>query len=454
MLKQVLPWSQHISSLLTLAIPVCLSNMGNIFVDLTDNYFVGQLPERTEAQAAISMAFAVYHFVLVLLIGTSYGLTPIVAAAVATGNKAHIGKHLQHALVINLGISLVLFTVLALSSPLFHYANKPEAVIDIAIRFLNVSILSMIPLSVFFTFKQFAEGMSDTRTAMVISISANLLNILLNWLLVFGNAGFPKLGVMGSCWATFISRAAMAVAMFAYIRLSKRYRDYRLSLWPAQWNGSIVREQLKIGVPSGLMFAMEVAAFTMPAFFIPGTAELAAHRSALLLASMTYLISSGLSAAAAIRTGHFLGLAQMRNVRRAGMSAVLVAVGVMSTAALCFIVFNHELPAIFNKNADVIAAASTLLLIGAVFQLFDGIQVTAQGALRGIKDTLVPGYIAFTAYWLVGLPLSYILCVPAGMGASGVWIGFVFGLMVSSGGFLWRFVKLTGKNKEVVLQPQ
>ncbi|MGL5891022.1 MAG: MATE family efflux transporter [Bacteroidia bacterium] len=443
MLQTAAPWSQHISKLLTLAIPVCLSNVGNIFVDLTDNYFVGQLPERTEAQAAISLSFAVYHFVLVLLIGIAYGLTPIIAEAAAQNNKASISKHLQHSLVLNLGISIILFVILSFSSPLLHYADKPEEVTDIAIRFLNVTILSMIPLSVFFTCKQFAEGMSDTRTAMVISIAGNLLNILLNWILVFGNWGVPKMGVMGSCWATFIARTTMAVAMFLYIRLSMRYRTYRLRIWPEVLEWQTIRGLLKIGVPSGVMYAMEVAAFAMPAFFIPGTAELAAHRTALLLASMTYLVSSGLGAAATIRTGHFLGLGEMRNVRRAGMSAVLIALCVMSIAALCFILFNNELPAIFNKNKDVINAAAVLLLIGAAFQLFDGVQVTAQGALRGIKDTLVPGYIAFVAYWVVGLPSSYLLCVHAEMGAAGVWLGFILGLTVSAGGFLWRFVYLT-----------
>lgn len=450
MLQTVTPWSKHFSSLLSLAVPVCLSNVGNIFVDLTDNYFVGQLPERTEAQAAISLSFAVYHFVLVLLIGISYGLTPIVAEAAAQGNNKFISKHLQHSLVLNLGIALILFTVLSFSSPLLEYADKPAEVTDIAIRFLNVTILSMIPLSVFFTFKQFAEGMSDTRTAMVISIAGNLLNILLNWIFVFGNWGFPKLGVMGSCWATFIARTSMAVAMFLYVRLSLRYRAYRLRIFPEIWEWSLVRSQLKIGIPAGVMFAMEVGAFAMPAFFIPGTAELAAHRTALLLASMTYLVSSGLGAAATIRTGHFLGLGELRNVRRAGMSAVLIALCFMLAAAVCFILFNKQLPAIFNQNADVITAAATLLLIGAAFQLFDGIQVTAQGALRGIKDTLVPGYIAFAAYWVVGLPSSYLLCVTAGLGATGVWLGFILGLIVSAGGFLWRFVYLTKPASKLV----
>lgn len=439
MLTTVTPWSSHFRQLLSLAIPVCLSNMGHIFVDLADNFFVGQLPERTPSQAAISLASGAYHFILVLLIGLSYGLTPIVAAASATNDKDKIKTHLRHSFLMNVVTAVGLFTVLAFCAPLLHYANKPADVTDRAIGFLNVIMFSMLPLSVFFTFKQFAEGMSDTRVAMYITIGANVLNIALNWALVFGNLGLPRMGMMGSCWATFIARCLMAVAMWLYIRRSPRYVAYRFRLLPGGWSWAIAREQLRIGIPAGLMFAMEVGAFSLPAFFIPGTVDLAAHRISLSLASMTYMISSGLSAAATIRTGYYLGLKELHNVRRAGLSAVLLAGLFMSLAALSFLVFNRSLPAIFNDEAAVISAASGLLLIGAAFQLFDGIQVTAQGALRGVQDAIVPGIIAFVAYWVVGLPASYLLCVPFALGAKGVWLGFILGLSVSSVGFLWRF---------------
>lgn len=425
-----------------LALPVCLSNVGHITVDLADNYFIGQLANKTAGQAAVSLAGAFYIFILVMLIGVSYALTPIVAelnAKKEADAKEKIKMHLRHSLLLNLASAGVLFIVLWLTAPLLHYAGKPEDVTTLAIKFLSVIMLSMIPLSIFFTFKQFTEGMSDTRTSMFVTIGANALNIALNYCLVFGELGFPEMGVMGAAWATFFSRCMMAIVMLLYVRYSKRYSEYRFSFWTGKYNNAVFKQQLKIGIPSGLMFAMEVAAFAIPILFIPDTNQLAAHRLAISLAAMTYMISSGLGAAAAIRVGHFVGMGQRNEMRRAGFSAVFLSFAFMCGAAVSFILFRHELPALFNDEAPVLHYASMLLLVAAAFQLFDGTQVTAQGALRGLKDTVYPGYVAFVAYWIVGLPVSYILCIPMEMGAIGVWIGFIAGLSVASVGFVRRF---------------
>jgi MATE family multidrug resistance protein len=337
----------------------------------------------------------------------------------------------------------LLFVVLWLASPLLHHAGKPADVTELAIKFLSVTMMSMIPLSVFFTFKQFAEGMSDTKTAMWVTIASNVMNIALNYCLCFGKLGFPEMGVMGAAWATFFSRCMMAVVMLLYVQLSLKYSEYRLSFWTGKYERSIFRTQLKIGIPSGLMFAMEVAAFAFPIMFIPETTQLAAHRVALSIASLTYMISSGLGAAAAIRVGHYVGTGERTEMRRAGFSAILLSFGFMCFAAIVFILLRQWLPAQFNNEAPVLNYAATLLLIAAAFQLFDGTQVTAQGALRGLKDTVFPGYVAFVAYWIIGLPLSWFLCIPMGLGAIGVWYGFIAGLSVASVGFILRFHRLS-----------
>lgn len=436
-------WKSHLLQTGLLALPVCLSNVGHITVDLADNYFIGLLATKTMAQAAVALAGAFYVFILVLLIGVSYALTPLVAELNAKGDKETIKTHLRHSLLLNLSTSVLLFVVLWLGGPLLHLTNKPTDVVELAIRFLSVTMMSMIPLSIFFTFKQFAEGMSDTKTAMWVTIGANALNIFLNYCLCFGKFGLPELGAMGAAWATFTSRCMMAVVMLLYIRYSKKYSEYKFSFWTGKYDRSIFKTQLKIGVPSGLMFGMEVAAFAVPILFIPETAQLAAHRVAISLAAMTYMISSGLGAAAAIRVGHFVGTNERTEMRRAGFSAILLSFGFMCFAALLFILFRQWLPAQFNDEPAVLNYAATLLLIAAGFQLFDGTQVTAQGALRGLKDTVYPGYIAFVAYWIIGLPLSYFLCIPMGLGAIGVWYGFVAGLAVASFGFIHRFHRLS-----------
>jgi multidrug resistance protein, MATE family len=436
-------WRSHYWATLLLAAPVCLSNMGHIFVDLADNYFIGQLTEKTVGQAAVSLAGSFYIFILVLMIGVSYSITPLIAEANAQNKKEEIAGHLRHSLLVNFLFSIFLVIVLMLAAPLLHKTDKPNEVVELSIRFLNVIMFSMIPLSIFFTCKQFTEGLSDTKAAMYVTVGANLLNILLNYLLVFGHWGFPRMGVMGSCWATFIARCAMAIAMVIYIWYNKNYKQYRTSFRFGNYDRAVFREQLKIGIPSGLMFSMEVAAFSMPTLFIPEVNQLAAHRISLSLASMTYMVSSGLGAAATIRVGHYLGLNDRLGYRRAGFSAVFLSICFMLIGAICFIVFRRELPAIFNTDENVLSVAAPLLLIAAAFQLFDGMQVTLQGSLRGMQDAIAPGYIAFVAYWIVGLPSSYILCIPFGLGAIGVWYGFVFGLLVASMGFLWRFHRLT-----------
>lgn len=444
-------WKYHFLQTILLAVPVCLSNVGHITVDLADNYFVGQLPERTIGQAAISLAGSFYVLVLVLGIGVSYSLTPIVAELNAKKDKAGIATHLRHSLIINLVTTAGLFAILFFCSGFLRYTGKDPEVVDIAIKFLNVIMLSMIPLSVFFTFKQFTEGMSDTRTAMVITIAANALNIFLNYLLVFGKFGFPQMGIMGSCWATFISRTLMAISMFAYVRFGKKYSGYRVNLFSGKTSRDIFKEHLRIGIPSALMFGLEVAAFSIPTLFIPDSSQLAAHRLALSLAAMTYMVSSGLGAAATIRVGHYVGMNDQLAIRRAGFSAILLSISFMMMSALMFIIFRNELPAIFNEETDVLNYTAVLLLIGAAFQLFDGTQVTAQGALRGLKDTVYPGWVAFIAYWLIGLPISWLLCVPLEMGAKGVWYGFVAGLIVAAIGFILRFNKLSRlKTAEVI----
>lgn len=440
---EILSWKNHYRATILLALPVCLSNVGHIAVDLADNFFVGQLANKTNGQAAVGLASAFYILVLVLAIGISYGITPIVAEANAKGDHKRISDHLRAAFLQNSSVAIILVMVLSFCAPLLRYSDKPAEVVELSIRFLNVIMMSMIPLSIFFTCKQFAEGMSDTKAAMFITVGANLLNILLNWLLVFGNWGFPEMGVMGSCWATFIARCAMAIGMLAYIFHHKRYRIYRNAFQFSAFSWKILKEQLRIGLPSGLMFSMEVAAFAVPTLFIPDSAQLAAHRISLSLASITYMISSGLGAAATIRVGHFIGKNEKRNYRRAGFSSIFLSLMVMSIAALLFILFRRQMLMGFNDDQNVLQYAAPLLLIAAAFQLFDGTQVTTQGALRGLQDTVVPGIIAFVAYWLVGLPASWIFCVHCNLGAIGVWYGFVLGLATAAFGFLWRYHSLT-----------
>ncbi|MFY9310981.1 MAG: MATE family efflux transporter [Bacteroidia bacterium] len=422
-----------------LAYPVVLSQLGHIMVGVVDTAMVGQI--GTVPQAAVALANSLYVLVLVFGLGVSYGVTPLVAAADSAKNHLENAQLLKHSIIINALIGILLFVLLLIVSPVLHLFNQKQEVVDLAIPFLNVMMLGMIPLSIFSGFKQFAEGLSDTRTAMIITIGSNLLNILLNYLMIFGHWGFPEMGLMGSCWASFISRVVMAIVMFLYVYYNKRFKVYWQNFNFKAVSIPIAKNILAIGVPSGLQWLFEVGAFSFAVIMIGWISPVAqaAHQVALSIASVTYMMASGLSAAASVRVGNKLGLGDRNGLRMAGFSAFRMVLAFMGVMALSFILFRNQLPVLFNKDQGVISMASSLLIIAAFFQLSDGVQVVGLGALRGMKDVKIPTVITLIAYWMIGLPISYVFAFVCGYGVAGVWYGLSLGLTLAAVLLFWRF---------------
>ncbi len=427
-----------------LAYPVVISQLGHIMVGVVDTAMVGQI--GTIEQAAVALSNSLYTLVLVFGLGVSYGVTPLVAVADSSKNHKENAALLKHGIFINTILGILLFVLLFAISPVLNLFNQKQEVVDLAIPFLNVMMLGMIPLCIFSGFKQFTEGLSFTRIAMWITVGSNLLNILLNYLMIFGHWGFPEMGLMGSCWASFISRVAMALAMFAYVYYDKHYKIY----W-SEFNFRIrdffridkvlTKKILAIGVPSGLQWVFEVGAFAFAVIMIGWISPdaQAAHQIALSIAASTYMMASGLSAAASVRVGNQLGFKSREGVRIAGFSAFAMVVVFMSLMALLFILLQHFLPTLFSKESNVISIASALIVIAAFFQLSDGVQVVALGALRGMKDVKVPTIITLIAYWAIGLPMSYVFGFTMNLGVEGIWYGLSLGLTIAAVFLLWRF---------------
>ena len=427
-----------------LAYPVVISQLGHIMVGVVDTAMVGQI--GTIEQAAVALSNSLYTLVLVFGLGVSYGVTPLVAAADSSKNHKENASLLKHGIFINTILGVLLFVLLFAISPILNFFNQKQEVVDLAIPFLNVMMLGMIPLCIFSGFKQFTEGLSFTRIAMWITVGSNLLNILLNYLMIFGHWGFPEMGLMGSCWASFISRVAMALAMFAYVYYDSHYKIY----WE-EFNFKIrdffridkllVKKILAIGVPSGLQWVFEVGAFAFAVIMIGWISPdaQAAHQIALSIAASTYMMASGLSAAASVRVGNQLGLKSREGVRTAGFSAFAMVLLFMSLMALLFVLFQHFLPTLFSKESNVITIASSLIVIAAFFQLSDGVQVVGLGALRGMKDVKLPTIITLIAYWGVGLPMSYLFGFKMNLGVEGVWYGLSLGLTIAAVFLFWRF---------------
>jgi MATE family multidrug resistance protein len=313
---------------------------------------------------------------------------------------------------------------------LLQFMNQPADVVAEANSYMKILALSVIPFLLFQVYRQFLEGISVVNPPMIIAVIANLFNAFSNWCLIFGNLGFPALGLDGAGISTFLTRTLMAIVLMYYVISSPRFAAYNPSLRYQMINWKIIKKVIAIGLPSGLQYFVEVGAFAFSAVMIGwlGAVPLAAHQIAINLASISYMIVLGIGSAGTIRVGGALGRKNIIEMRRAGFTAIGVAISLMFCFAIIFITLRNFLPTLYVDELPVIELASSLLIVAALFQLFDGTQATAIGVLRGLTDVKVPLVISFGAYWLLGVPAGYILAFVFELGTLGIWLGFLVGL--------------------------
>lgn len=428
-----------------MAYPVMLSQLGQVAVGVADSMMVGRLGALE--LAASSLANSIFFVLLMFGIGISMGLTPLVSKAYGKGKTHQISRLFSNSLLINFLTSLVMLGLVLLFSRNLNLLNQPEEVEALALPFLLIITASLVPLMVFQAFKQFVEGLSQTKQAMFITIAANLVNVFLNWLLIWGHWGFPELGFLGAAWATLISRVLMMVLMGAYVLFSKRYEDFGLRILRFKPNWTLCQRILKIGVPTGFQFIFEVSAFSAAAIMMGwiGVNALAGHQIALNLASISYMMATGLATAGMIRVSHYIGKEDFKGMREAGMVAFGMVATFMFVCALLFFVLRFFLPTLYIDDPQVISLAASLLVLAGLFQLSDGIQVVGLGVLRGLEDVKVPTLVTFFAYWGLGLPLGYFLAFSLGFAEKGIWIGLLIGLTLTAGMLLYRFNRLSNR---------
>ncbi|MFZ9188378.1 MAG: MATE family efflux transporter [Algoriphagus sp.] len=426
-----------------LAYPVMLSQLGQVAVGVADSMMVGRLGALE--LAASSLANSIFFVILMFGIGISMGLTPLVSKAYGKGKTNQISRLFSNSLLINFSTSLVLFGIVLIFSQNLSILGQPEDVKDLALPFLLIITASLVPLMVFQVFKQFLEGLSQTKQAMFITIAANLVNVFLNWLLIWGYWGFPELGFLGAAWATLISRVLMMVLMGAYVLYSKRFADFGLRILGFKPNWTLCQRILKIGIPTGFQFIFEVSAFSAAAIMMGwiGVNALAGHQIALNLASISYMMATGLATAGMIRVSHYIGKEDYKGMREAGMVAFGMVATFMFVCALLFFLLRFFLPTLYIDDPQVISLAASLLVLAGLFQLSDGIQVVGLGVLRGLEDVKVPTIVTFLAYWGLGLPLGYLLAFKVGFAEKGIWIGLFIGLTLTAGMLLYRFNRLS-----------
>ncbi|QNE38728.1 MATE family efflux transporter [Hymenobacter sp. NBH84] len=435
----------HIKPTLLLAYPVVLSQLGHVLVNVCDSVMVGHIDPPALAAtslAAISLGVSTSTVGLVLGLGVSLGITPLVAAANGRRDVPALGRLLVNGVWLCLAAGLVLALLGFALTPLLRYLNQPAAVEALARPWIQVLFLSYVPLMLFQAFKQFAEGLGLTRQAMYLSIMANVVNAFLCYVLIFGHFGIAPMGLMGSAWATLTARILMAVLMGTYVLRAARLQPYREAA-STQFLPDVVtlRRLLGLGAPIGVQMMFEMGAFSFSAIMIGwlGATPLAAHQIAINVASVTYMAASGIAAAATVRVGNFYGFGDGPGARQAGFTAYWLTFLFMGTMGLILVAGRQVIPYLYNDTTLVVEQAAGLLLIAALFQVSDGLQVVGLGALRGLEDVKVPSIVALLAYWAVGLPIGYGLGFGLGWGATGVWVGLLTGLTLVAGVLLWRF---------------
>lgn len=438
-------YKYHIRPNFLLAYPVMLSMLGQVMTGVADSVMIGW----TGATPLAASSFANIFFSIPLFfgVGVSYAITPLVAQAEGANDPLKIIDTLKNGALINLITGLILVVLIFSVEPFMHSMGQPDDVVTLAIPYLSIIAISIIPTMIFQTYRQFAEGLQRTRVAMIIVIGCNLLNILLNYILIFGKYGFPEMGLNGAGWATLIARIAMALSMMLYVYYGRKFQSYTAGFSIGNYSRSLISKMLHIGLPAGSQFIFEAGAFGLSAIMMGwlGTTALAAHQIAINLATISYMTTSGLGAAATIRVGNFWGQRDKTNLRASAFTMILMAVCLMTAWALLFILGRYFLPSLYINDPAVIELTASLLVIAAFFQLSDGIQVVTAGALRGLQDVKIPSMLIFVSYWVIALPLGYWLAFPMKLGSNGIWIGLFVGLTLTAGAMVVRFNRLSNK---------
>lgn len=419
-----------------------LSQAGQVLVQQVDNMMVGAV--GTSELAAAAFANSVFIIVMVFGMGFSFGLTPLVGHTIASNDKEKAGQLLNNSFHINMLLSLILFAIMWITSWFFSYMGQTPEVVELSLPYYRTLVWSFLPFMLFFTFKQFAEGIGDTKHAMIITLLANGVNVVINYMYIFGKWGAPALGLLGAGYGTLAARVFMGLAITilfwhkplfsTYLKIASRYRP--------RWQQ--LKELFAVGLPIGAQILLEVVAFALSGIMMGwlGEVPLAAHQIALGLVSITFMIVTGIGSGTTIRVAHQYSHQDWPAMKMASKASIHMVLFFMSITAILFALLRFYLPLLFTHDAAVIELAAYLLIFAAIFQIFDGAQVVLLSILRGLADVKHAMIYSFIAFNLINVPVSYWLSFKLNMGPAGIWIGFVFGIGSASLLYLSRIKTL------------
>ena len=424
------------------ALPVMVTQAGQVIVQLADNIMVG--PAGTAQLAGVSFANAIFLIGFVTLLGFSQGLTPLVGESYAKDQHARASHLLCNSLTLNLCVYAAVGLLLMVIGFFMPRMGQDPQVVPYAQSYYFIMLVSLIPMAVFFTSRFFAEGLGDTSHAMWITVSTNLLNIFLNWVLIFGHFGLPALGVMGAALATLIARIFCAVAFIRVIFHSETFSSYARMALKEKVDKQTLISIAQLSLPIAFSSMLESTAFSFAAIMVGwmGKVELAAHQIANSLGQLSFMVACGIGAAATIRVSHQFGAGKPVETLMAGKASVHMGIFYMSSCALLFILLRNFLPYIYTSDPEVIAYASRLIVVLSLYQISDAVQLTSMASLRGLKDTKRPMMYAAMSYYGIAIPAAYLLGFVFGVGPEGVWYGLLLGLTVAAVLFYTRFCRI------------
>jgi len=432
-------WRREIRPTLALALPIMAGMVSQMLMGLADTVMVGHVGVVPLAAAAFVNAVA--HLPLVFGLGLLSSIAVLTAQAYGARRSREAGELLRHGLLLSVATGgAAMLGVFALY-PLLPWLGQPPEVVAAARVYLLLFGVSLFPALVAHGCKQFAEALKHPWAPTLVLLGGVLLNVWLNWILIYGNWGAPALGLEGAGWATVLARLVMMLVLLGYVLRAPSLRKFQPARWRAALRWHWFQKLLKLGWPVASQHLFEVSAFAFAAVMMGWISAdaIAAHQIAISCAALSFMFVLGLGAAACIRVGHAYGAGQFVRMRRIGFGAIGLAAGIMTLFGVVFMLAGKPIAGWFIASPTVVALTAQLLVVAALFQIADGVQVTSLSALRGLGDVRAPAMIAVLAYWVLAVPLGWWLAFRAEWGAVGIWTGLALGLGVAALSLAWRF---------------
>ena len=438
-------YREHYKELIKLGFPIVVGQLGVILVSFADTFMVGW--HGTEDLGAASFVNNVFNLAIIFAVGFSYGLTPIVGKLFGEGKQKEAGAVLKNALFTNGVMAFVIIAVMGAVYINIDRLGQPEELMPLIRPYYIVLLLSLPFAMLFNAFKQFIDSITDTKTAMWIMLSGNIVNIVGNYILIFGKCGLPELGLLGAGIATVLSRMAMlAMALVVFLR-SERYHTYMHGFFSGKINAEEQKKLNKLGLPVAMQMGMETASFSLATIMVGwlGTNALAAHQIMCTVGQLGFMMYYGMAAAVAVKVSNYNGTGNMADIRRSANAGFKIIVVMAIIASLTVWLIRNRMGFLFTDNEEVALLVTQLAVPFILYQIGDGLQCNFSNALRGIADVKPVMKYAFIAYFIISLPIGYIFAFTLDLGLTGIWLSFPFGLTTAGVLFYLRFMKKTKK---------